>query len=211
MKLSVAIPTHGMDDRIFFFERCLESLWSQSFQDFEIVVTDNSDDALIEDTCKFYQTGIKYFRNPNKGMAQNTNEAIRRSTGDLIKILYMDDYLLDDGVLEDVVEKFTGEWLICGSDNNPNPEWTEDIQTGNNKLGSPSTLTVRNKKPLLFDESLTWLLDCDLYRRYFQEYGEPKILGGEMIGIGRGEHQMTYLISDERKLQEHDYMIQKHG
>lgn len=210
-KLSIVLPTHEMDDRDYFLRRCLDSLWNQTFQDFEIVVTDNSEDNLIEDMCRFYHTGIRYIRNPIKGMAQNTNEGIRQAKGDWIKILYMDDYLLHDEVLEMGMKKNYGkEWLIMGSSNNANPYWTDDIYTGHNKLGSPSALMVRNKEPLLFDEKLTWLLDCDLYERYHEKFGEPTIMFGKHIGIGEGLHQMSYIISDDRKAQEYEYLTLKH-
>ena len=209
--ISVAIPTHAMEDRQIFFTRLLDSLWNQTFQDFEIVVTDNSDDDIIEEICEFYRIGIKYKKNPNKGMAPNTNEAIKESSGKLIKILYMDDYLLHDEVLETIVKKFKNGWLISGADNNSNPHWTEDIHTGNNKLGSPSALTMENDSPLLFDESLTWLLDVDLYKRLHKRYGVPVLMHGKHIGIGTGPHQLTHLISDERKLSEHEYLQSKYA
>ena len=114
MRLSIAIPTAKMINGENLFVRCLNSLWDQSFQDFEIVVTDNSDDDSIKNVCDYYRTGIKYYRNPRKGMAQNTNEAIKHSQGDLIKILYMDDFLFDDEALEIIVKKFKGQWLVNG-------------------------------------------------------------------------------------------------
>ena len=209
-KLSIAIPTHEMENREFFLKRCLDSLWEQTFQDFEIVITDNSDDDVLEKICEFYG-GIRYFKNLRKGMAQNTNEAIKKSKGKLIKILYLDDYLLHDEVLEMIVNKFEKRWLICGADNNSDPHWTEDIHTGNNKLGSPSSLTIENKDPLLFDENLTWLLDVLYYKGLYERYGEPTIMAGKHIGIGEGTHQMTHLISDERKMWEQEYLMKKYG
>lgn len=210
-KLSIALPTHGMEDRDYFFRRCLDSLWRQTFQDFEIVVTDNSDDDIIKEICEYYKTGIRYYRNPDQGMAPNTNAAIKWSKGEIVKVLYMDDYLAHEDVLEMIVNKFKGGWLISGSDNNSNPKWTEDIHLGNNKLGSPSALAFENKDPILFEESLTWLLDCDVYKRLYDRYGEPTIMHGKHIGIGEGLHQATYLISDERKGLEHKYLINKYG
>lgn len=206
----MCIPTHEMEDRKYFFKHCLESLWNQSFQDFEIVVTDNSEDDVIKDICEWFRTGIRYIRNPKKGMAQNTNEAIKQAKGSYIKILYMDDYLLHDEVLASAISKMSGEWLIMGSGNNSNPHWTNDIHLGNNRLGSPSALMVKNKSPILFDEKLTWLLDCDLYKRYYDAFGEPSIVPGKHIGIGEGTHQMTHIISNERKLSEHDYLTKKY-
>src|SRR3990167_2458592 len=141
--LSVAIPTHGMPNKRHFLSRLLDSLWNQSFQDFEIVVTDNSDDYELEEVCEFYQTGIRYIRNPNKGMAQNTNEAIRRSKGNLIKILYMDDYLAHDEALKNIVNHFKGNWLVSGCKHTMDgkkffnthwPEYNDEICKGNNTI-----------------------------------------------------------------------------
>jgi glycosyltransferase involved in cell wall biosynthesis len=209
-KLSVAIPTSDMKNKEYFLETCLDSLWNQKFQNFEIVVTDNSDDDTLKEICEYYG-GIKYFKNPNKGMAQNTNEAIKRSTGELIKILYMDDHLRNEQALQSIVEAFRDHWLITAADNNPHPRYTMDIETGNNKLGSPSALTIRNVDPLLFDENLTWLLDCDYYKRMYLKYGPPTVLNKVGVVIGVGPHQATYNITDERKQWEVEYLKKKYG
>ena len=220
-KMSVCIPTHSMLNGDYFFRRCLESLWNQSFQNFEIVVTDNSDDDVIEKICAFYRTGIKYYRNPNKGMAQNTNEAIRRSKGDLIKILYIDDYMAHDKALEKIVKKFKGSWLVSScthiktgesfTHSIHTPYYSDKIKTGYNTIGSPSVLTIKNEFPLMFDEEMTWLLDADYYQRLYDTYGEPTILKDINIVIGLHQGQATHIMGDERKLQEHDYLIKKYG
>lgn len=213
-KLSIAIPTHDMQDKRIFLIRLLDSLWNQTFQDFEIVITDNSDDDSLEEICEYYKTGIRYMKNKRKGMAQNTNEAIKQSNGEWVKILYLDDYLLHDTFLEDMVKKIKKsptEWLVAGAKNNPDPHWTDDIHTGNNRLGSPSALTIRRATALYFDEKLTWLLDCDLYRRYYDKYGPPVLMQGKHIGMGLGEHQMTNLLSEEVKDGEFKYLINKYA
>lgn len=217
-EISVVIPTHGMKNGEYFFRRCLDSLWNQSFQDFDIVVTDNSDDDKIERICEWYRTGIHYYRNPRKGMAQNTNEGINRATGRLIKILYMDDYMAHNKALENIHRHFKGEWLVTGCAHSRDgiekirphfPEYNSDIHIINT-IGSPSVLTIKNDVPLLFDEELTWLLDADLYKRYHEAYGNPTILEEINVIIGIGQHQMTYELTDERKLQEEVYVKTKH-
>lgn len=219
-KLSVAIPTHDMPNKQYFFRRCLDSLWYQTFQDFEIVVTDNSDDDGILEVCDWYRTGIRYIKNPNKGMAQNTNEAIRQSEGELIKILYMDDFMEHEESLEGLVKKIQDQmWLVSGCIHTTDginrlrphvPRYNKRIVEGENTIGSPSVLTIRNKDPLLFDENMTWLLDCDLYKRYYDLYGDPVILNNINVVIGLGKHQMTNVIEHERKLSEYRYMIKKY-
>ena len=224
-KLSVCVPTHGMKDREIFFRRLLDSLWNQSFQDFEIVVADNSDDNVIYDICEYYKSGIRYIRNSVKGMAPNTNKTIIQSKGEIIKILYMDDFMANDHALEVLIGAFQGQWLVSGcihtmrKDRINNgywfdphiPEYNDEIHLGKNTIGSPTVLAIKNDNPLLFDESMTWLLDCDLYKRYYEKYGEPTILKDINVVIGVHDSQMTHLISDERKLSEGEYLMKKYG
>lgn len=221
MKLSIAIPTHDMKDKTYFFTRCLDSLWNQTFQDFEIVVSDNSEDDVLKEICGYYLTGINYFKNPRKGMAPNTNEAIKNSKGEYIKILYMDDFLAHPKALEKIVKRLEGNWLVTGCAHvndfadkleNPHvPEYNDSIQFGNNTIGSPSVLTIKNEDPLLFDEEMTWLLDCDLYKRYYDKYGEPTILNDINVVIGLHSGQMTHVMGPERKLQEQEYINKKYA
>lgn len=201
----------------------MESLWKQTYQNFEIVVTDNSDDVVIESICDYYKTGIRYYRNLIKGMAQNTNEAIRRSKGELIKILYMDDYLAHDKSLLKIVNSFADDdyWLVTGcthiklgdnfTQNLHYPTYSEDIHTGNNTIGSPSVLTIRNDHPLMFDENLTWLLDCDYYRRMYEIHGEPTIIRDVNVILGLHPYQATNTMGEERKQMEYQYMLNKYA
>lgn len=187
-KISICIPTHNMKNKDFFLERALNSVRSQTFQDWELVITEDGK------------------------MAENTNSAIKKAEGDLVKILYMDDWLAHPNALQEIVDnfEFTDDWLITGADTNRHPYWTDDIETGNNKLGSPSALTMRRSSAMLFDERMSWLLDCDLYRRMYDEYGPPKILDKVGVCIGIGDHQMTNILTDEEKLAEHKLILNKH-
>lgn len=217
-KITCCIPVHNMDKKHIFLPRLLNSLWSQSFQDFDIVVADNSDDSVMQEICHYFG-GIDHFFNPRKGMAQNTNEAIKRSTGSLIKILYMDDFFAHDKALQRIWDNFTGGWLVTscthtidGDDrfNSHRPTFSENIHKVNT-IGSPSVLTIENKDPLLFDETLTWMLDADYYKRLYDRYGLPQICNDINVVIGLGEHQATSYLSDELKLEELEYVTQKHG
>lgn len=185
--ISIVIPTHDIPEREFFLNRALDSIRTQTYQDYEIVIT---------------KTG--------KGMAANINAGIKQAKGDIIKFLFMDDYLQDKDVLKDIVKNFKGGWLMVGSSNNKMPYYTDDVYLGNNKLGSPSALAIENKDPLLFDENMTWLLDCDYYKRLYERYGEPKILTGNYIEIGIGLHQETYKIPQVIKNEEYEYMKKKY-
>ncbi len=212
MKVSICLPIHDMKNAEFFLERCLDSIISQSFEDFEVVIADNSPTDKLLNLITKYGMKIIYHMNPDKGMAPNTNFAIKLAEGEIIKVLYMDDYFAHKDALKYIVEAFKGQWLINGTEDNPYPYYTDDIHLGNNKLGSPSALAMLNgKKPMLFDEKMTWLLDCDLYKRLYDKYGEPEILDGFHVVIGKGDHQITHILTDNQKLEEEKYMQNKYA
>ncbi len=183
------IPIHDMKNGESFLWKTINILAEQTFQDFELIIT---------------KAGK---------MAENTNAGIKRARGELIKILYLDDVLASKYSLQMIVDEFhpSVEWMITGCDTNLLPFYTHDIQTGNNKLGSPSCLTFRNRfiSNLLFDENMSWLLDCDYYKRMQAIHGNPKILNGKHVIMGIGDHQMTHILTDKEKQKEHDYILTK--
>lgn len=184
-KISIVIPIHNMQNGANFLWESINALMEQSFQDFEIIIVKEGK------------------------MAENTNAGIKRARGELIKILYLDDRLAHKDSLKDIVDAMETnsdkKWLITGVNNHAYPYWTDDILTGNNKLGSPSALTIRNGLGIFFDESLTWLLDVVLYMELYKRYGLPIILNGINVVIGIHDGQMTNIISNERKKQEEEY------
>lgn len=188
-KLSIVIPIHNMKGGAEFLWKTINVLSEQTFQDFEIVITKQG------------------------RMAENTNAGIKRAKGELIKILYLDDHLASKDSLQLIVDAFKPnvEWLVTGCNTNPYPYYTEDIETGNNKLGSPSCLTIRNNNPLLFDENMSWLLDCQYYKQMYAKFGEPMILDGEHVIIGEHPGQMTNILTPEEKKSEHDYLMKKYA
>lgn len=201
-KVSIVVPIHDMKGGDFFLWRLVNSLMEQTYTNYELVITKEGK------------------------MAKNTNAGILKATGDLVKILYLDDYFAHKDALKNIVTNFkkSDEWLVTGclhqkseedyfeTPHSPHyPEYTEDIYTGNNRIGSPSVLTFRRESQLLFDEKLSWLLDADLYQRFYESYGPPKIVNDLNVVIGVGDHQTTYILSDKEKLSEHEYLNQKYA
>lgn len=180
-----------MENGEYFLNRLQTSLDRQTFRDFEVVVT---------------KEGL---------MAANTNAAIKQAQGDIIKILYMDDYLWSTEALRHLSDSFTGTWYASAcvhTDDGEHffsphkPYWNPEVPTGKNTIGSPSVVAFANDAPLLFDENLSWLLDCELYGRLYERYGEPVIEPSLDIAIGLGLHQTTHKMTDEEKLAEHTYL-----
>src|SRR5580693_3489003 len=93
--ISICIPAYK---RTNFIRRLLDSICLQTFMDFEVIVTDDSETDEVERFCATYQSRIKllYYRNPVAlGTPGNWNEAIRRSSGQWIKLMHDDDWFSD--------------------------------------------------------------------------------------------------------------------
>jgi glycosyltransferase involved in cell wall biosynthesis len=216
MKISICVPVYdayGKGQELL--KRNLDSIRAQTFKGYEVVITDNCEDGYFTEFLKEYaDLPIAYYRNPTgikKGISQATNAAIRKAQGELIKILYMDDSFAHENALQEIVDGFEGQWLFCGSGPNTHPYYSGDIHQGNNKLGSPSAMTIKNDYPMYFDEELRWLLDCDYYKRMYIMFGEPKIINGKLVDIGNGDHQETNLIKEGQKQAEVIFMTNKYA
>lgn len=194
-KVSIVVPFHWMENWQYFLTRCLKSIEDQSFKDYEVILT---------------KAG---------SMPVNSNKAIQSAEGEIIKILYMDDYFGHPEALQNVVDAVGNTWAVSGcihtEDGNeleaPHyPFYNPQIYLGNNTIGSPSVLAFKNDDSLLFDERLSWLLDCDLYKRLYERYGEPHIINSLDIVIGIGSHQTSVTMPEEEKQKEYEYVKTKH-
>src|SRR5580658_11022921 len=93
--ISVCVPAFKRTD---FLQRLLESISIQTFRDFEVVITDDSPDQAVRDLCDSYsgRFPLTYVRNERPlGTPENWNEAIRRSSGEWIKVMHDDDWFAD--------------------------------------------------------------------------------------------------------------------
>jgi glycosyltransferase involved in cell wall biosynthesis len=215
MKISICIPTWEQYGRgVEFLKNNFEVLLSQTYKNFNVIISDHSKDDNIKLLCDEYSNHfeIKYFKNENflgNGPA-NTNNAIINADGDIIKIIFQDDYLYDEKALELTSNEFENNecmWLVCGCNhthddglsytNEMIPYWNDAIKKGVNTISSPSVLSFRNDKPCLFDENLTMLMDCDMYYQLYVRYGLPTILPKYLITNRIHKHQISTLYNQD--------------
>ena len=226
---SITIPTYGYNGNgIEFLEHSLKILSEQTFKDFEVIISDHSIDDTIKEVYLKWKNilNIKYFLNENgRGIiSPNINNAMRNCSGQWIKVLFQDDFLYDKFSLENqynflIINPDT-KWMMTTFYHSNDgitfyrfyePIWNDLIWTGNNTMGCPSGLTLKNEDLIFFDEGLNWLMDCDYYHRMFLKYGEPKILR-KITAVNRTwGARLTDTTSEELKVKEFNILKEKYA
>lgn len=116
-KISICLPIFNA---AAFLDAALESILSQSFEDFEVLVADDcSSDSSPEILAKFTKADsrIKCFRNEkNQGAVRNYNNCFARARGEFIKPFGADD-IMHSQHLSKLIEPFSefGEALALVS------------------------------------------------------------------------------------------------
>lgn len=95
-KFSVIVPTYN---RALLLERCLDSLWRQTFQNFEVIVCDDGSTDETKEVVKKFEgkLNLKYLYETNwGGPARPRNNGIKESSGEWICFLDSDDWWRED-------------------------------------------------------------------------------------------------------------------
>jgi glycosyltransferase involved in cell wall biosynthesis len=101
--LSVIIPTYNSEKTI---ERCLVSLFQQSYKNFEICIIDgcSTDDTLnILNKDYFHVINLRIFSSPDKGVYDAMNKGVKVANGDWLYFLGSDDEIFDENVFLDIL------------------------------------------------------------------------------------------------------------
>lgn len=230
--ISICIPIWGAKgEGLDYLETNLASISIQSFTDFEVIISDHSIDDTLEKCVTEWKTklNIKYFRySEGRGLiSPNINNALRNATGKYIKILYQDDFFFDENSLKIIVDYLLDEdnvdakWVVTGCAATYNvvdfhkevmPMYHLNIHLGQNTIGCPSVLTIKNDPDKIYlDETLKFLDDVEYYKRLYDKYGEPNILPSVCVGIREGGVSATSLLNDEIKQREFNLILDKYG
>ncbi len=188
VKVSVCIPTYNQTN---FLTKNLDSLLQQSFKNFEIIISDDSSHAEVENLvhAKLNGSGIKFTYSRNEkalGSPANWNKAISMASGEYIKVLHHDDWFKDHNSLKDFADALdknpNSDFAFCATSilnvkentftlHQANQSFLSDLKSdpmilfNNNQIGSPSAMIYRANTNLRFDEKLSYLVDVEFYIR----------------------------------------------
>lgn len=104
-RVSILIPTYNYAR---FISEALQSILSQDFTDFEVIISDDASSDDTEQVIKPYlerDDRIRYHRHAkNLGMVQNWNWCLEHAQGEYIKYLFADDMLTTGDALSKFVK-----------------------------------------------------------------------------------------------------------
>lgn len=92
-KVSVIIPAYN---NARFLQEAVESVFAQTYQDYEIIVIDDGSTDNTKEVLAPYLDRIQYIYQPNRGASSARNTGIRHSHGDYIAFLDADDIWLPE-------------------------------------------------------------------------------------------------------------------
>ncbi len=232
--ISICIPAYK---RLNFLERLLDSIVIQDFKDFEVIITDDSPNDIVEKMCKKYGEHfiLSYHRNlPALGTPANWNFAISKAQGKWIKIMHDDDWFSNSESLR----KFAHEtqkvgdcsFFFCGYTSNDQESSFQNIHIikpheeillkrsplnlfKKNFIGHPSTTLIRNHSNLLYDEQTKWVVDFEFYIRCLNEFKFFNAIKEPLVNIGISDSQVTKTAfrNPSIEIPENIYLLNKLG
>lgn len=210
--ISICIPAYKHVD---FLERLLDSVASQTFRDFEVVITDDSPDESVHHLLKKFKgkMEIHYYKNETAlGTPENWNEAIRKARGTWIKLMHNDDWFAREDALEIFyknVQSHPGEVSFFSAFQNIEEETGKKevvkLSIADKKfffsnpyhllkkvyVGNPSCTLFRRDLNIWYDRRYKYIVDFDYYIRVIQETKMPVYIDEILLNIGFHSGQVT--------------------
>lgn len=226
--ISVIIPTYNYGR---FVERAVNSVLSQSYGDFEIIIVDDASSDETEDIIAQYRDPrIHYIRHKfNRGLSSSRNSGIMAAKGEYLAFLDSDDTWLPEKIelqinlfnagSNDLGIVFTGTktYFIETSQtfSLPSPSYRglvlKNLLEGNNLGGGSSSVLIKKKcfdDVGLFDESLRSCEDWDMWIRIAALNYSFDFVDQELVILTIHGNNMS--IDNKRMIDGYESILSKH-
>lgn len=231
--VSICIPTYLQTT---YLKKTLLSIQEQLFQDYEIIITDDSPNDSVERLLKEFnfQGKLQYFKNKIKlGTPKNWNECVKKANGTYIKVLHHDDWFSNNESLNDFVNLMEqnpkADFGFCASksmdkDGNilftqvPNKKQLNKLRRNcevlflGNFIGAPSVTIYKKLSSMDYDNNIRWMVDVDFYIRILKKNSFFAYSKKPLISVTvDAEHQVTRDYQKNRylELEESVYLYKK--
>jgi glycosyltransferase involved in cell wall biosynthesis len=217
---SICIPTYKNDELL---KKLLISIEEQSFKDYEVIISDDSDDSSIENVVNF-KWSFKIYYSKNEialGSPENWNNAISKAKGKWVKIMHHDDYFYQEDALkimhDEIQKNLQIDFFFCStillnsktkkeSKYLPKEKFIQNLKNEPinlflaNVIGAPSATIFRRNISETFDKSLIWLVDIEFYTRIILNYKSFRIKDYLIVTNEGLETQLTTALKDNKKI-----------
>ncbi|MGF0032199.1 glycosyltransferase family 2 protein [Bariatricus sp. SGI.154] len=114
-EISIIVPVYKTEK---YLEKCIESILSQTFTDFELILVDDGSPDRCGEICDKYaqkDKRIKVIHQKNQGVSSARNVGLENARGQYISFIDSDDYLLPD-MYEKMMPYFSEkiDVVMCG-------------------------------------------------------------------------------------------------
>jgi len=111
--VTIILPTFNAASSI---SKALESILSQSFEDFEVIIMDGlSTDNTLEIAQNYNDARIKLFSSKDEGIYDAMNKGLKLAKGEWIYFIGSDDYLFDNNIFKRVFESSNNCSVLYGN------------------------------------------------------------------------------------------------
>lgn len=194
-RISIGLPVYNGEN---YLEMTLKSLLSQSFGDFELIISDNASTDRTQEICQDYASNdnrIHYYRNEkNLGAAPNYNRIVSLARGDYF-CWHAHDDLLEREFLERCM--FTldhdEQTVLCHAKQRIIDAQGETIQIKDDRMHLPQECAHERFRQYLFRGVGSWVAIFGLIRLEILRltpligsyFGSDRVLLGELILRGK--------------------------
>lgn len=114
-ELSIIVPVYNAER---FLSRCVESIFNQSYKNFELILVDDGSKDDSYSLCKEYASKdnrVIALTKENGGASSARNMGLRRAVGEYIGFVDVDDFIVSDmyEYMIDLIKKLQADIVIC--------------------------------------------------------------------------------------------------
>ena len=120
--VSIIVPVYNTAD---YVEECIQSILSQSYKYFELILVNDGSTDGSGDICRKYETPpyVLYVEQNNSGTTAARRKGVELAHGEWLLFVDSDDYLLDDAVSNMVAIAGDSDIVIGGHDGYLGLDW----------------------------------------------------------------------------------------
>ncbi|MCS3665220.1 glycosyltransferase family 2 protein [Salinibacter ruber] len=209
MKFSVIIPVYNRERLI---EEALDSVFAQTFDDFEVIVVDDGSTDRTAEVVRAYSGSVQLIHQENAGPGVARNTGIEAASGDYVAFLDSDDKWFPwtlstyDTVIEQndqpaligaSMHRFREEEELLKVENRPLvTDWYSDFLEGAGQGEYVSTCAVAIRRSAVLNAGGLFSLnlnaeDHDLAFRLGTASGFVQVRAPTLVAVRRHNHQLT--------------------